>query len=387
MSAGTLTREAAVKHELSILLAATLVACDGEPAVADARQAHSAASNKQPSDVEPRAPQKRAPEKREVDTKSPPAGSGASTSAALAPASPASARDDSGALEILFGGKLRKPSSIRPSTEPGMTDEPHEFGWSATTGEFKYCVQSGGADCGRCRYYDPGRDAVETLEFGSECARPSRPSELKARRASGKFVVQDGSWAYGAEVLLVVSEGQGAPDTTGIERGFVRVGARLRPEGSKTGWNEREVSCSKERGERYCAPDVHLDAVAPSPDGAHVAVLTHSFAGEYSDRYSVTIYDAASLAAKAYNAEGLARLKAEQYPRAAALFERVAALDPKAWKGPYNLACVHARAGEKAGARAALEEAIRRGGEPVREKLARDRDLDNVRGEPWFAAL
>lgn len=129
-----------------------------------------------------------------------------------------------------------------------------------------------------------------------------------------------------------------------------------------------------------------IDAVAPSPDGAHVAVLTHSFAGEYSDGYPVTIHDAASLAAKAYNAEGLAQLKAEQLPRVAALFKRVAALEPSAWKGPYNLACAHARAGAKDEARAALEEAIRRGGESVRKKLPRDRDLDRVRDSRRAAA-
>ncbi len=300
---------------------------------------------------------------------------------------PASARERAGPLEIVLNGELRKPSSIRPSTEPGMTDEPHLFGWSAKTGEFMYCVHSGGADCERCRFYAPAREAAETVELGTECSKPSERGELEARRSSGNFTVQDGPWAYGDELVLVVSEGQGAPDSSGLERGFVRVGARLREEGSKTGWGARELSCSKERGEELCAPDLHVDVIAPAPDGAHVAALTHSFAGEFSDGYSVTIYDAASLAAKAYNAEGLAKLRAEQFPRAAALFKRVAALEPTSWKGPYNLACVHARAGEKPEARAALEEAIRRGGETVRQKLARDRDLDGVRGEPWFAAL
>lgn len=116
-------------------------------------------------------------------------------------------------------------------------------------------------------------------------------------------------------------------------------------------------------------------------------MLAHSFAGEFTDGYHVTLHDARALAAFAYNAEGLAQLKAGQFARAAGLFKRVSTLDPKAWKGPYNLACAHARAREPDAARGALEEAIRRGGDAVRRKLPADPDLENIRAEPWFSGL
>jgi Tfp pilus assembly protein PilF len=134
---------------------------------------------------------------------------------------------------------------------------------------------------------------------------------------------------------------------------------------------------------QLCA-DVHIDAIAPAPDGQTIAVFTHSFAGEFSDTYPMRMLDAEAVASAAYNQAGLTHLAADNYPQAIDDFTHVTEIDPSDWKGAYNLACTHARAGNEDATRSALDEAIRRGGSDVRAKAAKDHDLDAMRERPWF---
>ena len=171
----------------------------------------------------------------------------------------------------------------------------------------------------------------------------------------------------------------------------VRIGARVREDDAATAWLARVEACEdwedEGPGKQLCAPDVHIDAIAPAPDGATIAVLMHSFAGEYTDTHPLELIDAARAGFEAHLAQGLARLKAEDFEGAARHFERASVIDTQAWKGPYNLACARARAGQHDAARAALEQAVARGGDAVRAKMKKDRDLDGVRGEAWFDKL
>jgi hypothetical protein len=93
-----------------------------------------------------------------------------------------------------------------------------------------------------------------------------------------------------------------------------------------------------------------------------------------------------SRSAAAYDKQGLDALAAEDFEAAAKAFVAVMHADAKAWKGPYNLACAYARA-EDPRAPLALEVAVERGGDAVREKAAKDADLDAVRSQAWFTAL
>jgi hypothetical protein len=212
----------------------------------------------------------------------------------------------SGPLEIEENGRLAKPSAYAPQTEEGMTDEPYSIGWSKSTGEFLVCVPMGGADCNGCDFHRLGAKP-ERVETGSEdCNLPPVPErKLKDRIAAGDFRVEDGTWAYGGAVVLVVEQKQGEPDSGGIARGVVQIGARLRTPDAKVAWLETIVEC--EDDSRYCAPDVHIDAIAPAPDGQTITVLMHSFAGEFSDTYPLRMLDADTVATAAYEAAGLER--------------------------------------------------------------------------------
>jgi hypothetical protein len=197
-----------------------------------------------------------------------------------------------GPLEIAVGERLVQPTAFAPSQEIGMTDEPKKVGWSAMTGEFVVCVSSSGAVCDLCKFQHPsGR--LDQIGVGEDCGhtRVTRP-DFDARLAAGHFTIVDGNWLYGAEIVLVVAARQGEPDVDGIARGVIEIGVRRRA-GGEVVWLEQIEHCY----DGYCAPDVHIDAIAPSPDGRTIAVLAHTFAGEFTDTYPLRLLDADTLAA------------------------------------------------------------------------------------------
>ena len=203
--------------------------------------------------------------------------------------------EGSGPLQILVGEQLREPTSFFPSREVGMTDEPQRVGWSAVTGEFVICVPGGGADCDVCEFHRRGAPS-ERIGVGQDCdeGRVSQ-RDLDARLAHGNFRIEDGAWAYGDDLVLVVAERSGAPDVDGFTRGIVDVGVRRRADDAPVVWLEQIEFCYDE----FCAPDVHIDAIAPSPDGRTIAVLVHTFMGEYSDTYPLLLLDVEALATAA----------------------------------------------------------------------------------------
>jgi hypothetical protein len=203
-----------------------------------------------------------------------------------------------GPLEIVVGERLLEPSAFAPSREIGMTDEPQTLGWSKATGEFVVCVPSGGAVCNRCDFHRVGGER-ERLGVGEDCgAERVTSGELDARLRSADVRIENGAWAYGAEVVLVIATRQGPPDSYGIPRGVIEIGARLRADDAAVGWIDRIEHCNRDT----CAPEVHVDAVAPSPDGRTIAVLAHTFAGEFTDTYPLRLLDAETVAAAAYGA-------------------------------------------------------------------------------------
>jgi hypothetical protein len=211
---------------------------------------------------------------------------------------PAARAQAPGPLEIAAGDQLVRPTAFAPSRELGMTDEPQTVGWSAVTGEFAVCVSSGGAVCDSCEFHHRGR--LARMSVGEDCGndRVTQP-QFDARIAAGHFTITNGDWIHGAELVLVVAARQGEPDLDGIARGVVEIGVRRRA-GEQVVWVERIESCF----DGYCAPDVHIDAIAPSPDGRTIAVLAHTFAGEFTDTYPLRLLDADVLAAAAAELDG-----------------------------------------------------------------------------------
>lgn len=83
---------------------------------------------------------------------------------------------------------------------------------------------------------------------------------------------------------------------------------------------------------------------------------------------------------------GFALLKANQADRAAAAFEKSIALGHRPATSSYNLACSYAVAGKRDAAFQALQSALDRGMD-ISSYLAKDDDLDALRGDPRFEAL
>jgi hypothetical protein len=214
--------------------------------------------------------------------------------------------DRSGPLEIEWGDRVLEPSEVVPRPSGGPPCEPDNIGWSRNSSEFMFCVNGGGSDCSKlCDFHRVGSEP-EHVDYGDAEPEQSEAGEVKIcdqplaafehRLAVGDFRIENGDWAYGADVVLVVAETKGEPDNEGMPRGIVQIGARLRSAGASVAWVETIEECD----EGYCAPDVHIDAIAPSPDGQTIAVLVHSNAGEFLDTYPLRLLDARTLADAAY---------------------------------------------------------------------------------------
>lgn len=79
--------------------------------------------------------------------------------------------------------------------------------------------------------------------------------------------------------------------------------------------------------------------------------------------------------------------KDKKFHEAMVAFARLSQLEPEPWKHPYNAACAAAGRSEVDRAQFFLTEAIRRGGDVVREKARGDQDLDALRARDYFGAL
>jgi hypothetical protein len=223
-------------------------------------------------------------------------------------AQPPAPVDPSGPLQIEWDDRLLRPSEVVPQPEGGPAYEPDNIGWSRNYPiEFMFCVNGGGSDCNKlCDFHRVGSEP-EHVDFGDAEPEQTEFGEVKIcdqplaafehRLAVGDFRIEDGDWAYGADVVLVVAQRDGEPDSGGLPRGVVQIGARLRSEGASVAWVETIEECDQ----GYCAQDVHIDAIAPSPDGQTIAVLVHTNAGEFLDTYPLRLLDARTLADAAYN--------------------------------------------------------------------------------------
>ena len=306
-----------------------------------------------------------------------------------APTLPAPPSFNPGPFEIRIGkAKPTPPSGMFPivRTPEDMQDHAWAFGWTADGKAFAYCTVVSGAECELCTFVSLD-ESVETLSSGEECddggATKLSAKQLKERLKERGVMLRDGEWAHGGELVATTREVAGRPDDFGTKRSTLVVGAGRR-DGSVEGDAVHEDGCAEGEGEgSHCFVDAHPDVIAASPDGASVAILGHFWEGEFSDTFVLTIVPAGRLAAASYNREGLDALGRSDFEAAATAFLAAMHADPSAWKGPYNLACAYARAADPR-AQPALEEAVVRGGDVVREKAKKDPDLDSVRAQAWF---
>ncbi len=224
--------------------------------------------------------------------------------------------DASGPLEIEWGGRLLRPWEIpRGTVCGGFSDELEYVGWGRNTGEFMFCAGSQNSDCAElCDFYRVGgaREHVwygdaepEEDAFGEVYEICDQPiAAFEHRLAAGDFHL-DGDWAYGDDVVLVIAKELGEPDSEGLARTVVKIGARMRKVGASVAWVDRIDEC--EGDDNFCEPgqpiEFHLDAIAPSPDGQTIAVLAHTSLGHDFFTTPLHFLDAGMLADAARDAE------------------------------------------------------------------------------------
>jgi hypothetical protein len=294
-----------------------------------------------------------------------------------------------GPFELRVGKVSRRPTESfpRPRSPEDMQDHAWAFGWTTDGSAFAHCTVISGAVCKLCTFTKLDGTS-ETLWSGEECESGGAllsDAQLEARLVERGVAVRDAEWAHGSELVVTVGEAKGPPDDVGMSRSILEVGTEWR-DGSPGATVHRENGCPKDTSDPACFVDAHADAILPSPDGSWVAILGHMWEGEFSDTFTLALVPAGRLAAGSYNKRGLDALARGDFEAAATAFLAAMHADTSAWKGPYNLACAYARAADPR-ARPALEVAVERGGEVVREKASKDGDLDSLRSQPWFTAL
>lgn len=129
-------------------------------------------------------------------------------------------------------------------------------------------------------------------------------------------------------------------------------------------------------------PKTIADAKAPTADDAKVPVAAVETPMDPAERFRLGVQEIFGKKSPDEKATWEA-YKAGRFLEAMGGFAALAVADP-AWKHPFNLACAASRHGNSAMARAALAEAVRRGGAKAVVKARSDADLATVRSESWF---
>lgn len=264
-------------------------------------------------------------------------------------------------------GDGRLPQGPDAHREDGsMLDHVTQFGWSDDASEFLLCWHSGG-EFPICRFQVAGGRA-ETPDTDGEDAH----ARVQARIAKAGFTPGPTRWDYGELTITWVADDSAKRVHFGVEFEEQAV--------------EDVVTLNFASEFPEDEPALHAEVVSLSRDGTQLAFVAHGWLGEYSDTFQNSLWSAPGFVAKAYTKLGFRHLQAERFVEASAMFERAAAVQPEAWKHPFNMACARAR-GTSGDARAPLTHAVELGGDAVREKAKTDADLESLRGEAWFVEL
>jgi len=206
-----------------------------------------------------------------------------------------------------------------PPFERGMMDHADRFGFVTDSKEFGYCMTDGGAGATRCGFLDASGRLTTLSDFkpGTEEPDPQVTAALGRRMAQ---VAPSGRWRF-ARDLVLVWQAAGVRDPGNLAPGVVatpvlRVGARVRTAATAVLPIEIEA--------RPDAYTIHPEAIVVSPDGTTIAVLSHDFAGEFSDRFEVRSIPAAVLARDAYTAAALESERAGAWAEARRWFRLAA---------------------------------------------------------------
>ena len=215
-----------------------------------------------------------------------------------------------------------------PPFEQGMMDHSHRAGWAADGSEFGYCVQSGGSGGTTCTFSTISGKVMRLSDFDRSSGEPDAGVTAELERRISLYAVRGEAWPYARDVVLTW-EVLGAHAPAGAESKpapVLRVGARLRT-AKEAAWPIRITA-------REFAYTIHPEAIALSAGGRALAVLSHEFAGEFSDHFELRFIETRKLASQAYNAAGLELQRAGAHARAAELFRAAAALETRSPQPP-----------------------------------------------------
>ncbi len=282
--------------------------------------------------------------------------------------------------EIVLSPKL-------PPLEKGMMDHVDLSGWSKDGADFVYCQTNGGSGGRQCVLTPPvaggqsgtGRSiTLSDFDGAKGSPDPKLSQAQKDKTAALGVPATPGVFRFAKDLELTWRVNDPVPDK---KEATLEVGAHVA--GEAPSW---AVTLTASGGGSKGMASIHPEAVALSPDGEHLAVVGHSFAGEFSDTFSLGVATARDVASRAYNDAGFAHHKRKDYAKAVELFTKATFADLGNKVAPYNLACACALAKSPC-AEPALREAVKRGGDAVKTRAKRDRDLAGVAAEPWFTAV
>jgi len=294
-------------------------------------------------------------------------------------ATPARAAGDPlvGAVEFGPAGPVVIEPAVKLQKDAGGIHA-YVHGWASDASELAYCQEAGGTGAHECGFLKPGGTLEKVSDFDNARGAlvESKTDAIKKRLLAKGYTSSAATWLFAPELTLTFRTAENAGDDPTTGAGILRAGAVI-------------------KGEKPILPvyveskgvlGIHPEAIAISPDGKFLGVVTHGAGGEGNDRFDLKILSVASLAGQVYNDTALSHHKKGDYQRAAELFHKATAADPDNTLAPYNYACALAKL-KHPGTEAALKAAIAVGGAKVKAKAAKDSDFADVKDAAWFAPL
>jgi len=307
------------------------------------------------------------------------ANANASATAPTTTATAASAAGDPlvGAVEFGPAGPVVVEPAVKLQKDAGGIHA-YVHGWASDASELAYCQEADGTGAHECGFLKPGGTLEKVNDFDNARGAlvESKTEAIKKRLLAKGYVSSAATWLFAPELTLTFRTAENAGDDPTTGAGILRAGAVI-------------------KGEKPILPvyvetkgvlGIHPEAIAISPDGKFLGVVTHGAGGEGNDRFDLKILSVASLAGQVYNDTALSHHKKGDYQRAAELFHKATAADPDNTLAPYNYACALAKL-KHPGTEAALKAAIAVGGAKVKAKAAKDSDFADVKDAAWFAPL
>jgi hypothetical protein len=250
-------------------------------------------------------------------------------------------------------------------------------GWASDSSELAYCTEAEGTGAHECGFLKPGARVEKLSDFDpAKGIDDAKSKVISARIAAKGYKSAAANWLYAPELRLAW-KAVGATGAGGKSPGVLRAGAQV------IGEAEPVLPIYLE------AKDVigmHAEALAISPDGKYLGVISHGSGGEGNNQFDLRVLAIATLVGQVYNDTALVHHKKGEYQRAAELFHKAVAADPANSLAPYNYACALAKLNHPS-TEAALKAAIAAGGDKVKAKAAKDADFADVKGQAWFSSL